>query len=791
MTTPPEGPVPSGTGLEAPANWTLADAGAETGEMLVVDLTDDPAPAPPPGWLHTHSELAARQADGSIASGQLLGGAARGFPRRVRGTGEAWLRHGYEQATLVPCAPGDLAPGDRIAGAESGARATVAEIRREAVRVEAPDGLFRAGEAILRDGAPVTHVAPHAGAMPRADAGDAETLLSDWSGPRVAPATRGAPRLVFELSKRDPVIGEAVHVTAHVEGTDRLRPRHEILHRAKARGPSAPYRAFTKAAESPFGRDDRTLSHGDVATFAPEAPGPLEIDWTVTWRDGSGALRELTETLAIAPRHPFDAFAPGETYDVDATGAFAEARPASNRFTDLDAAIAAAAGSSREACLIRIAGSATYACAGTRALRRKRSVMIVGLPSEAGRLPRLRLSAPIDLRDLPGFAALHRVELDGGSDTADPARPPGSVGLFVLGTAHASLVEVAIENCSIGIYGGGGGVLCGIDFRVDGSADYASLSGDPGHTAFRGYQYLMRPATWRGENDGKGEAQPPFLTDHGGTWRESEPRGRRGSTECCGFVLGSWTGPSQPVRRLFGTVSDDIQPIYFGEAWLEGSGLPIHPTQAGARPMPQDVVIRNVQIALVTSQAHAVACTLGGTTVENLILAQPDLPPESSTGLRAMIQAANVQRAYPGDRGNRHDPVRFAGLTLLDLRSPANAHPDPSRSRAYATFETDPDHPFDRLAVVDALVHAPHLEGGTARFAPLDLSPRWRPLYAGRRVWGEPFDPGLASPPAITAVPVPGPGSPAVGAAEDPPLADFLGRIRPVPGASTGAVEPL
>ena len=805
-----DAPPSAGTGLPGPtsAEWRIHDEGAKGGGVLAVTLTGTPDWSPPEGHLHLGYEVAARQADGTIAVERLLGNRSRGMRRRVRGTGDAWMRGLCYRADqlILSAPPADLAPGDTLAGATSGARGTISALDGDRVVLTGQTGIFEAGEALTANGAALVDAGGGAVSAYFTQgsfvARGAAPVRTEWSAIRRKPARRGVPHLRFTISNDRPRVGEAIHVQCHLHGSDCLRPRHEARFAAEAQGPAQAFRVYDPEGESPWGTD-RNESRGDVATFAFAQAGPASVLWTVTWRDAAGAVQETTGTLAVTVEDPAAAFAPSQTYDVDGTGLHARARPGSRRFGDLDAAIAAIAASGQPAWL-RLDSDQTYPCGALGAVGVAGDVLIEGLEPVSAAATIAPAQAGFGGMDR---LALHRLTLDCGGDVTDPEVPPG-VSVDVKGVTAFSAVEVAVENPSIGFYVNAAEAArtCLLDCRVTGAFDYAVLGSATYGIAARGFAYTMRPGTVRGAHDGKGESAAPFLTDHGGTWRISSPLGPVGLDQIRVYVEGSWIGASQPTIRLFGVCPPEAAPIHVGRLWGEGPGLSFTPTQAAQPALSQDLVVEGVALAVTTQPSIALDIRLGGTTLRNCALTLPDTPAESGVAATLRLMQTADHGDFPGNPDNA-DPIRIEAVTFADLRS---GDPGSVEDREYTLHDDAPSgglqifgFPPGQVTVRDCLVHVPNRAvAGYGAVAGLDATPRWTPIKTGTRVATfdapgidrsytvGPLDASTATPPAATASWRPLPGSPAVGAASsDAPLFDLSGTLRPVP-ATLGALEP-
>jgi hypothetical protein len=252
------------------------------------------------------------------------------------------------------------------------------------------------------------------------------------------------------------------------------------------------------------------------------------------------------------------------------------------------------------------------------------------------------------------------------------------------------------------------------------------------------------------------------------------------------FSCNSWAGKygHQPCIRWNASGVADPQKLNVDRARTEGSTIIFHPNSNRPR-LPQEIVLDKFH-HVTTAQSLPMEMHWGGTTVRNGVLVQPNYPAESNTMREFFYLTAAGTNIF--------EPSAVYNCTVVDQRIPENAWAPGGRVRPFRMARLE--DPAGTVAFGNHVAHAPAMIDGTSADMPLDATPRWRPLYQGRRLLSErggALQTEYANPPEAGALFAPLAGSPAIGDADpnEAPVAldDFFGRLRGS-DPSRGALEP-
>lgn len=602
--------------------------------------------------------------------------------------------------------------------------------------------------------------------------GDARTP-GPWSPPkRVTPAT-GPARLALAVNRDRGLAPAGMIFTAEGLGFGALRPFHDLRYAWRFGDPGLHDRLDPSL---PWGRD-RDVGYGPVVAHAFERPGT----YTVTCEATDG-VTVATASLTVEVVDPAAWFRGPLTICVSNTGNFTGAPEGARLATSIRQAKQMGVGRDLRFLLRRgevfaegeaFGGLDTLqigafgdgpppvwamdARQGGRLLVRKvaREVAIWGLdfvgPYEAGR-PHNTIR-PIDAISLESAAhkTVHNCLITGWA-----------TGVRQLGTPD----DLVLSNS-----------------RITNWFNYGVQMRDGGWIGFAGMSIRQTPLAF---NDArKFEKEPPFVSDHG-PFRLARPTGPVCFTLADLATFNSWHGTQSHQPALRWNSGSRPGPWDLVIDRLRGEGHVLQLTSKESHP--HRVMVDKVHYIYTISPALGSIFTIGGTTIRNVVFLLDDVPPEGKSGLRTMV-------GFDAVRGfSRHEPTALYSCTIVDLRSAGNARSREGRPRTFVpvSLRKGARH---WPTVANLVTLAPNgIPDGTVADMPLDLTPRWAPLYLGRRVTDENggrTQTEYANTEAVGILPAPLPGSPAIGDATEGPVAldDFFGTPRP-DRPSRGAFEP-
>lgn len=618
---------------------------------------------------------------------------------------------------------------------------------------------FGCDESMTLDGGP-----PDAGSM--TDAGSVTDAGADE--PEEDAGTSGGT-LTLNANRREGVAPFGCMFTAEAGEMDIERPFHDVRYRWTFDDAGEHTRL---ADDLPWGRD-RNVGYGPITAHTFERAGT----YTVRCEATDGAVT-ATATIEVTVYDADDVYPGAQTLCVSPSGDFAG--------VPLGAQTAAT---------VQEAFGSLDTSVPTRVLFRRgethrdvpRFTRFAGVQVGAyGDGPPPRVEVGLGFRRCSGDCIVWGLDLAGPYDPTDPfgtTRP--SDGISFDSEAHTTVHDCELRGWSTAVRPADEvptSVIVSNTAILD-WFNFGFLMGGGGWVGLAGVSAKQNPRTVR--LGGKAEREAPFHADHG-PFRLSRPSGPVCFTLADLFTTNSWAGAAtgvQPSIRWDSGGVDSVQQLVLDRIRSEGGTFGLRPGSAGARPGPRDVVvdkwhhIGTMQSASISQFPH------GGTTVRNGILVQPDAPPESSTGLRVLLGLAHDDP----QPGNDEVPREVYSCTLVDLRGMDNATSPRGVLRDFVAFGgTEALHRFE-----NNVLYAPRAVTPENSDMPLDLTSQWAPVYPGRSVEGEPFDPAFATPAESTALFQPMSGSAAIGDATTgrSALDDFFGNLRG-DTPSRGALEP-
>ncbi|MFK7988152.1 MAG: PKD domain-containing protein [Sandaracinaceae bacterium] len=602
------------------------------------------------------------------------------------------------------------------------------------------------------------------GGTPPGDAGSGGD-----AGPTAEDAGLSGGTLTLDANRREGVAPFGCMFTAVAGELDVERPFHDVRYRWTFDDPGE----HTRLAEDlPWGRD-RDVGYGPIAAHTFERPGTYEVRCEAT--DGTRTARA---TLRVTVYDADDVYPGAQTLCVSPSGDFSGAPAGATEARTVEEVYA----SLNHAIPLRVLFRRGETHANVPRFNRFAGVMVG--PFGDGPAPRVEIE--LSFRECSSHCIVWGIDMVGPYDPSDPhgtSKP--TAGISFGSEAHCTVHDCELRGWNTAIRPADEGPTSVIvsNTSVRDWWNFGFLMGGGGWVGLAGFSAKQHPRTVRAP--GKSEQEAPFHADHG-PFRLSRPSGPVCFTLADLFTTNSWAGATTSVQQCIRWDSggvESVQQLVLDRIRSEGGSFSLRPGSSGSRPGPRAVLVDKWHHVGTMQSASIAHFPHGGTSVRNGILVQPDTPPESTTGLRVVL-GLDHENPQPG---NDEVPREVYSCTIVDLRGTENATAPNGPLRDFVAYSgTEAAHRFE-----NNVLYAPRAVTPETSDMPLDLTSRWSPIYPGRSVEGEPFDPRFATPAESTALFQPVQGSAAIGDASDgrTALDDFFGNLRG-DHPSRGALEP-
>ncbi len=588
-------------------------------------------------------------------------------------------------------------------------------------------------------------------------------------------STTGGPPafdVTITVTREEGIAPAGFMFSAEVNGADVDRPFHDLRYKWTFSDPGNYNRL---PDDLPWGTD-RNIAYGPVVAHAYGASGSFEVVCEVT--DGTNTVRA---SRVVILRDPDDVFSGSNTVCVSLAGDFADAPAGAMTATSL----AAILGDLQRTDPLRLLFRSGEDFAEPIGFIAEFDIVQIGAYGD-GPPPILRTG--INFRNCTGELSVWGIDFVAAYNPSQPetTSPPSGSALTLNSDVHCTIHDCLISGWSIGIRPGDERLLSLVvgNTAVRDWFNFGLLQGGGGWVGLAGVSMRQHPMTERAS--GKGEVEPPFHADHG-PFRLSRPSAPVCMNLVDLFTTNTWAGAlttMQPVIRWNAGGVQESQRLVIDRLRSEGGRLALNVSSSGARAGSMEIILDKFHHITTVSPTTAMSLGFGGTTVRNGVLVQPDVFPESSTGLRSMIGLTPTDPL----RSYAEQPIEVYSCAIVDLRGTSNAVNQSGTPRDFSPTEQRPEGEY---YFANNLLYAPDAITPETSALPLDLTPRWDPRYPGRNVVGEPFDDQYANPPSTASLFAATRRSSAAGAASGKvAIDDFFGNLRP-DAPSLGATEPL
>lgn len=541
---------------------------------------------------------------------------------------------------------------------------------------------------------------------------------------------------------------------------------------------------------------DRGVAEGQLAMHVFGAPGTYTV--TLTVRSRTGIVATASETITVAD--PDVMFAGDKTIVVSKTSSFTGAPAGARQVTSFLSAISLQKTLGTTARILLKRGE-DYFSEGRPRLESNGLLNFYVGAWGAGARPRLWGIWPKHVGD--GGVIMRDIELWSSWD--ETTETGNGESQFYLNGAdcYATLYRCTSTGAGAAVYttnGTANMVLAVFDCHITNWSNFGVLLDSQGRTAFSGVSIKRSPLALGGGGN-KGQA-----SNQHGCMRWSP--GYDDTLYAAGvfrhfdwFNNAGWsTANGLPAYQACFRTSGGVPAHYLilTRGIMECGSAILSDTASSALRRPQNNLLDKLLIIGSAAGNGQLNVGFGGSEVRNVITIQPDAKKLNYTFDNAF---GSSELSVPDDPQNVLEPVKYYNNSFVSWM---DVNPDASGSSIINVQD------WQKAEVANNIEHGPGhivpINAGdfddTVAFAPIYQSMQWRPSRVETidGVEVRVFDPATApdtsyaTPLNTVRLPIPLPGNPNIGAAEvGKPVAidDFFGRIRPLEGATKGAIEPV
>jgi len=561
--------------------------------------------------------------------------------------------------------------------------------------------------------------------------GDGSLFTGGWSAIKTVTPSVGSPVLTITPERTSGVAPAGIQFVGELAGTGELRPYHDVDYKW-----IYPETGDYTTLPVSFGWSrERSVDYGPVSAFVFENPDPTA---TVTceatfFNDATGLFQTVTATVDVNIQDPDVIFAGSNTITVGDV-AQGDDYDAADIGVAASAIAGAPSGSGRRMSLRR---GLSYGDFKIDANFNAAHLSIVA--HGTGTDPDTNL---MDIRQVQAGGDLSFQDIDpvGTYDPTDPFNTTTSGSHFF--TIHAQ-VPVTINRCKtigadISIHTSGQAYVS--DSDVFGFFNYG-IYGRYGHISIIGSMIRQNPLAQR-LGDGKDYLNAPFHSVHGPMrFPDEDFEGPTAIKKSVIVSIGNWADTAQPQNpNRWNTSGALAQMLCMDMCEIEGGGFGFGVIPSGPSPhyAPQDIVCDRIRHISTGPAREVVTITLGGTTLRNFIMVQPDTPAETFDTIQSIVKLGGGEGTAPAKFGNFLNPIELYSCAFIDMRSDENATPPLTptlqRNSVATRTNTDPDYTFTGEAVEkNNIFYAPNRSVGQQDISlePLDVTAGPSPHYLG------------------------------------------------------------
>lgn len=543
--------------------------------------------------------------------------------------------------------------------------------------------------------------------------------------------------------------------------------------------------------EHPFKATGKSFRVTSKASRIFATPGTKS--WSVTMRY-QGYERTISGTITIG-QHENDAIADADTHYVSTSGTFPSG--ATNTYTDLDTALAAATGSAH----IRLRSGETFIHSGLEYTRLGQKIVLSAY--DTGTQPKITVD-PVDTGHTFDIVTQHLkvfgVEMFGNYDPTTESTTDASVRRGIYSRAHPGssgrtvlVYDVVSHGLSHNVYAG------------DSNADYNSYMFDHDlvfiselHTPDRSNFALFGGAATIVIEGSNLDSDVNALG--GGHPREEPVTNRHGPSriERCGRYISQcnnmgsnfgWRSPAglpnyQGCQRLQTSSNPECESVTSQCVFEGGSPIISHESSAGADWAKDWIGRHTYQSCYVIANANTPQCMAvshPGTSVLNNIFYHPNVPDEGGAFQGFIASKAVFSNPRGEDLG--HASFIARGNTFVTLCENAQNNINTGNFRWITDDAAWVSNGWRNLDFGDNITYAPNMTGLTdappVDYGPLDMTTAITPKYPGLRYWDQlTLDTTYATPAEGASMFRPQTGSPALVGASVRLEQDFSGAWR-------------
>lgn len=591
-------------------------------------------------------------------------------------------------------------------------------------------------------------------------------LVGPWSPEVVASApTTGTGEVVITANRTSGVAPFGCMVKSYAFGLGVWYPHKDVRYTNAWGDPSATFSRLR--ADWPWGREKNT-STGFVSGHVYE-----EGSWTLTVTASDG-VNTVSGTQGFTSSNADAAFPGLKTIHFDSAGIWPDSPTGSRKVSTVADLISFGGGLDRRVLIQageEIDLNALYGFSNPAIGNNAGNFYI--LKHGAGANPKI-LRRSLKVRS-SGDHAYQGIDFEGLYDPTDPASDPelwGS-GFQTDGPANS----ITIDDCKFI------GYEINMDFHTDQQnivasnfectrwGSYGTLIGDGGWVCFIGGIGAQEPGAVN-----KGGTKSDKYVDHG-FCRVSRPINPVCIHMIDGYVTCDWSTNSNRGHQPFlrwknggGAARGSNIALYFGRCMIESYyGIKQH--KAWVSVGNTYAILEDLAFITVGAPTYALAMSMPGVSLRNLMIYQSDVPEESSTGTRNVF-AMSYNNSWPCDAELAPE---INNVTVADARSGDNVGWMGLLRNITETEDGITMNPFSTFAGVRN--HIYYSPGGSSSSEdtedePLSTTTEFDTRYLGKNEFGVNYPPADNIDVTYANAPVPflrpEAGSPAIGSATDP-----------------------